>query len=450
MSAFADPTARDLPWRAAHAVVLGLARSGEAAARALIARGATVTVLDEFGGETQRARARALTGARILLGPADPDDVTGADVVIASPGVPPSSPWLRACDAAGIPVWSEVELAYRMGITPAAGITGTNGKTTTVEMTVAALTAAGIPARAAGNIGAPLVSATEDVMVIAELSSFQLQGIHAFRTPVAALLNVAPDHLNWHGSFDAYVDAKTRIFENQREDDIAIFHADASARVAGARARRVPFSELALPEGGAGVEDGWIVVPQGRVIPVARLRARGRPNLADAIAAAACACALGAEPAAAGEGLASYEPRPHRVEEIDTVRGVLYINDSKATDPHATLAALEDLDRVVLIAGGQNKDLDMSDLVTAAPKLRGVIAIGASAHEIETAFAPTGIPVVIAISMDDAVERAASCATAGDTVLLSPACASWDMFANYEARGDAFRAAVRRLQGEQS
>jgi UDP-N-acetylmuramoylalanine--D-glutamate ligase len=425
-------------------VVLGLARSGEAAARALMDAGARVVVADETDGPVQRERAARLGGARVALGRVNEEDFAGASLVVASPGIPPHSALWKAAEASGAPVWSEIELAYRLGVRPAAAITGTNGKTTATEMTVAALTAAGNDAAAAGNIGAPLVDARA-ATIVAEVSSFQLHAIEEFRAHVAVLMNVAADHLDWHGSFEAYVEDKRRIFDNQTAEDVAIVHASC-ARLHRGASRPVVFDEGARPAGGAGVEDGWIVVPQGRVCEVGRLRARGRTVRADAVAAAAAACELGAEPRAAGEGLASYELKPHRIEHVADAGGVAYVNDSKATDPHATLAALEDFDDVVLIAGGRNKGLDLSELRAGAPKLRAVIAIGEASAEIADAFAGA-VDVERADSVEDAVARAARIARPGDTVLLSPACSSWDMFANYQERGDAFRAAVEVLKG---
>jgi UDP-N-acetylmuramoylalanine--D-glutamate ligase len=431
-----------------NAIVLGLARSGEAAARALLDSGATVTVLDAADETAQRDRASLLIGARIVLGTTDPDDVTGADLVVASPGVPWSSPWIDAAHARGIPVWSEVELAFRLGVRPLVGITGTNGKTTTTEMTVAALGAAGRDVVAAGNVGTPLLTFAPGTEIVAELSSFQLQGIQEMRVPVAVLLNVAHDHLDWHGSDDAYRRAKGRLFENQSETDIAIVHDDPVCRsIAHGAAAQILFADDEHPSDGAGIDDGWIVVPQGRVVEASRLRARGRPNRSDAVAAAAAACALGADPETVGEALAAFEPRQHRIEQVTVIDGVTYVNDSKATDPHATLAALEGMSGVVLIAGGRNKGIDLSELAGAAPHLRAVVAIGESAPEIDAAFALTGVPVEKAGSMEEAVARAHELAVSGDTVLLSPACASFDMFRNYEERGDAFRAAVRRIEG---
>jgi len=430
------------------AVVLGLARSGEAAARGLLLAGAAVTVLDAADETSQRERAARITEARVLLGRTDPSDVAGADLVVASPGVPWSSAWIDAARSRRIPVWSEVELAFRLGIRPLVGITGTNGKTTTTEMTVAALRAAGRDAVAAGNVGTPLVSFPAGGEIVAELSSFQLQGIEDFRVPVAVLLNVAHDHLDWHGSDEAYRLAKARVFENQTAADVAIVHDDPVSRsIAGGNATRVLFADDGRPTGGAGIENGWVVVPQGRVVEASRLRARGRPNRSDAIAAAAAACALGADPQTVGEALATFEPRPHRIEFVAVIDGVTYINDSKATDPHAALAALEGMSDVVLIAGGRNKGIDLSELAQGAAHVRAVVAIGESAPEIDAAFSPAGVPVEKAGSMEEAVARARDLSRPGNTVLLSPACASFDMYKNYEERGDAFRAAVRRIEG---
>jgi UDP-N-acetylmuramoylalanine--D-glutamate ligase len=315
-------------------------------------------------------------------------------------------------------------------------------------MLAAALGGAGVRCVAAGNIGYPLVDAAADdhEAIVAELSSFQLRNIDAFRARVAVLLNVAEDHLDWHGSFEAYGSAKARIFENQGPEDAAVYHRDCTRWVAGG-ARRVPFSEEPVEPGGAGVDRGWIVVPEGRVVAVERMRARGRPNLANAVAAAAAACAFGADPSRVGDALAAFEPQPHRMETVAEIGGVTYVNDSKATNPHATLAALAGLEPVVLIAGGRNKGLDLGALGAGAGRVRAVVAIGEAAAEIEAAFAPAGVPVERAASMEDALELAAGRARRGDTVLLSPACASFDMFTDYRARGESFRAVVKRMEG---
>lgn len=420
--------------------VLGLGRSGIAAARALLQRGYDVTVVDAADTPAVAAAASSLAGARVVVGRSDVADVADRDLLIASPGVPPNAAWWDA----GIPVWSEVELAYRLGARPLIAITGTNGKTTTTEMVAAILRADGRGAVAAGNIGTPLVDVIGSDAIVLEVSSFQLHAIEAFRAPYAVLLNIGADHLDWHGSMTAYKRAKMRIFENQLATDLAVVHADpeCDGMAAGIPARVTRFHEAARPIGGAGIEEGWIMVPQGPVIDVERLRSTARPFRADAVAAAAVTVAAGVSVEVVAQALATFTPSPHRIETVAVIDGVTYINDSKATDPHATLAALEELQDVILIAGGRNKGLDLSELSELTYALRAVIAIGEAADEIVKAFSHTSLRVERAGSMEDAVEQARAIATAGDTVLLSPACASFDMFADYRERGDAFRAAV--------
>ena len=451
-SAFADPASKVLPSRGTAVLVLGLGVSGEAAARHLLGMGADVTVVDEADDAALRERATGLPDARIVLGErtAGADTASAVDLVVASPGVPEHATALAAARGAGVPVWSEVELAYRLARAPILGITGTNGKTTTTQMLAAALSESGMRTTAAGNIGFPLVdAAVEDhEVIVAELSSFQLRHVVSFSSPVAVLLNVADDHLDWHGSFDAYLAAKARLFERQEPQDWAIHHDDERCAHAagGSGGSRVAFAAGPPPAGGAGVADGAVVVPRGTVVDVDALRSRGKPAIANAVAAAAAAAAFGAPLEPVGRALAGFEPLPHRMELVATVGGVAYVNDSKATNPHAVLAALEGADRVVLIAGGRNKGLDLSVLTAAAGAVRAVVAIGEAGPTIADAFAAAGVAAEHAGSMDEAVARAAVVAEPGDTVLLSPGCASFDMFADYKARGEAFRAAVKRLR----
>ena len=451
-AAFAEPGAMTLPERGTSVLVLGLGLSGEAAARHLLGMGATVSVVDGADDAIIRERAGGLSAARAVLGnpSAGAELAATVELVVASPGVPEHAPALQAAREAGVPVWSEVELAFRLARAPIIGITGTNGKTTTTQMLAAALIEAGVRTAAAGNIGWPLVDAAVEgrhEVIVAELSSFQLRHVVSFATPVGVLLNIAADHLDWHGNFDAYLAAKARLFERQRPEEFAIHHDDEHcARAAdGSGGTLVPFSAGPPPPGGAGVLDGTIVVPRGAVVAVDALRVRGRPALANAVAAASAAAAFGAPLEPVGRALASCEPLPHRMELVATIGRVAYVNDSKATNPHAVLAALEGAERVVLIAGGRNKGLDLSGLTAAAGVIRALVAIGEAGPDIADAFAEAGVVAERAGSMDDAVARAAAIAEAGDTVLLSPGCASFDMFADYKARGEAFRAAVKRL-----
>jgi len=446
-----DPIA--VPGRGDRVLVLGLGISGEAAASHLLRLGATVEVIDDADDPLLRERAASLKGARVVLGSSvAAGEMAGhVDLVVASPGVPERAPALVAARAAGVPIWSEVELAFRIARAPIVGVTGTNGKTTTTRMLASALAASDVRTTAAGNIGRPLLDAVveDHDVVVAELSSFQLRHTVAFRAPIGVLLNVAPDHLDWHGTFDEYLAAKARLFSNQRAGDTAIHHDDemCAGAAASSPGLKLAFAAATVPTGGAGVDEaGWIAVPEGRIVETAHLRTRGVPGIANAVAAAAAACAFGANATRVGTALAAFEPLPHRMELVAEVEGVSYVNDSKATNPHAVAAALDGLDGVVLIAGGRNKGLDLRPLARSAQYVREVVAIGESAAEIEAAFASSGVPVERAVTMDDAVARAASGAEPGDTVLLSPGCASFDMFADYKARGEAFRAAVKRLE----
>jgi UDP-N-acetylmuramoylalanine--D-glutamate ligase len=450
-----DATA--LPGRGDRVLVLGLGVSGEAAARHLLRLGATVTVSDAGDDPVLHERASSLDGAEALLGDADGSGAAAAagtfDLVVASPGVPEKAPALAAAGRAGVEVWSEIELAFRLSSVPILGVTGTNGKTTATKMIADALGAAGFRVAAAGNIGRPLTdAAVEDhEVIVAELSSFQLRHIVSFRAPVGVVLNVAEDHLDWHGDFERYLAAKARLFENQLPGDVAIHHDDPDATrvVAGSAGRRVAFSAGAAPENGAGVDaHGVIVVPEGPVMKAASLKARGAPAILNAVASAAAACAFGAKPDAVGRALARFEPLPHRMELVGEVAGVSFVNDSKATNPHAVAAALDGLERVVLIAGGRNKGLDLRPIAAASGRVHAVVTLGESASDIEAAFAAAAPAVRVerASTMDDAVGRAAAVASLGDTVLLAPGCASFDMFTDYKARGEAFRSAVKRIE----
>lgn len=426
--------------------VLGLGKSGLAAIELLRQLGAAVLGLDEAADDALRARTSTLD-VQLRIGDADSQDLEGVDLVVTSPGVRPTSAWRVAAVAAGVPVWSEIELAWRAGIRPLAAITGTNGKTTATRMATEALRAAGIPAVSGGNIGTPLSALRPGQPVVAEVSSFQLDTCHSFHAPVGVFLNLAPDHLDWHGSMEAYGAAKERLFRVMDEEDHAIAHTSvvAHARVGAAL---VNAFDVVPPQVGQtlGVADGYLVDGTERIVEIAAMKVRHTPFLLDALAAAGAACALGADRAAVGAALAAFVPDPHRMETVAVIGDVTYINDSKATDPHATEHALGSIEGdTILIAGGLNKGLAFETVAAAASRVRLAITIGAAAEELGTALASSGVPVESVDGLDAAVQLAANRAKPGDTVLFSPACASFDQFRSYEHRGEEFRSFVEAL-----
>jgi UDP-N-acetylmuramoylalanine--D-glutamate ligase len=438
-------------------LVVGLGITGEAVARRLVTLG-RVTVVDDqpdSAGFASRAPGLESIGVTVIGAPAPEqlaDLVAAAEVVVPSPGVPEAHPVYHLATEAGVPIHSEIELA---GVAAAArglplvAVTGTNGKTTVTTVIAGMLTAGGQRALAAGNIGRPLLDAVhEDVdVVVAEVSSFQLRFTETFRPRVAVLLNVAEDHLDWHPSFEDYVAAKARVFANQTGDDLLVFNADdeAVAEVAKtAPARSVAFT-LAGTSGAWRVADGRLVHPDGApLIAAADLARSGPHDIANALAAAAAAADLGVTDDALSTVLASFSGLPHRVVPVGQSGGVTFVDDSKATNPHAALAALAGFDSVVLLAGGRNKGLDLGVLRQEAGRIRAVVAIGEAAGEVEACFAGLR-PVRRAGSMAEAVRLGAELAEPGDAVLLSPACASFDWYSGYAARGDDFARQVAAL-----
>jgi UDP-N-acetylmuramoylalanine--D-glutamate ligase len=472
---------RDADWSGIHVVVAGIGVSGFAAADALLGLGATVTVVDGKAGSApgnEDARERALVletlGATVRLGDAAtlPDD---ADVVVTSPGWMPSSPLLVAALDAGLEVWGEVELAWRLrpteGAAPWLAITGTNGKTTTVRMLAAMLTAAGLKAVAAGNVGTPLL---EVVMaeprydaIAVELSSFQLHWSSSLRCHSAVVLNVAPDHVDWHGDLDAYAAAKGKIYTGVQvacvynvADPVTERLVEQAEVTDGARA--IGFTLGTPGPSMLGVVEDLLVdraflaerqTAAVELATVADVVPNAPHNVANALAAAALARAFGVPAHAVRDGLRAFRPDAHRIADVATVGGVRYVDDSKATNPHAAAASLGAYERIVWIAGGLAKGATFDDLVAgAAPRLRGVVLIGADRAEIAAALArhAPDVPVTEVGATDTGamaavVAAAAQLAESGDTVLLAPACASMDMFANYGERGDRFAAAVLEL-----
>ncbi|MFM7616837.1 MAG: UDP-N-acetylmuramoyl-L-alanine--D-glutamate ligase [Actinomycetes bacterium] len=443
-------------------LVVGLRMTGVATARALLADGDSVTVVEERPGQpgyADRAADVRAAGATVVEAPdpaAWPDLVGASDLVVPSPGVAPGHPALEAAAAAGVPVRGDVDLAVEAAGVPVCVVTGTNGKTTVTTLIAAMLEASGRRAPAAGNIGWALLDAVRRPMdvLVAEVSSFQLHTTTATFAPrVAVLLNVADDHLDWHGSFDAYAEAKARCFRSQGPDDLLVYNADdpvVARLAAGAPGRRVACSTAPDVTEGYRIVDDHLVTADGEpILAVTDLPMRAPHDLANALAASAAALELGATPDGVRAALRSATRLHHRVEPIGETRGVRFIDDSKATNPHATLTALAGFDRSVLIAGGRNKGLDLGVLRGAADRLVGVVAIGDAAGEVEVAFAGT-VPTVRADSMRAAVRAALDLATPGDVVLLSPACASFDWYRSYEERGDDFRSEVEALIAERT
>ena len=440
-------------------LVAGLGRSGRAACRALASLEADIVAVDD--DERLDATELAALGVRVSLGPGAVERLEDRALVVVGPGLPERHPLIRAALGAGLPVWSEVELAARLATSPLVGVTGTNGKTTTTELAAAMLSSSGLRAVAAGNVGLPLIEAMlawpAPPAIVVELSSFQLRFTHRLRLHAGAWLNLAPDHLDWHPTLADYAEAKARIWANMTADDWVLYpdgDHDVAERAARAPGLAVPYSLRSPARGAIGVEAGIALSRvTGEDHPlwrVAALRLPGRHNLANALAASGLALSLGANPAGMARAVAAFRPSPHRLAEVGKVRGVSFVDDSKATNPHAAAKALASFRRVVWVAGGRNKGLSFDDLVESArDRLVGAVLIGEAAEELAYALGKAEFegPVVQAASMREAVTAAFGLASVGDTVLLAPACASQDMFTDYAERGDAFTAAVARLGG---
>jgi UDP-N-acetylmuramoylalanine--D-glutamate ligase len=437
--------------------VIGLAQTGVAVAQRLRAEGWDVDVVEDAPGLTPAYATRAAVvreiGAR-LLEAVPPEGAyrlaTEADLVVPSPLVRSDHPLVRAAAEAGVAVHSEIDLASDRAKVPIVAVTGTNGKTTVTEMTAAMLVASAIRSAAVGNIGRPLIEAIDDdvEVLVAEVSSFQLAQSSTFHPRVAVLLAITPDHLDWHGGYENYVAAKARISRQQDVGDVLVFDADDAdaAEVASrSRATTIGISRDSARIDAFRVAGDALVAPDGHELARRSLLPRALPHdLTNSLAAAAAALAVGATEDGIRRALATYVTLPHRVALVGEARGVRWYDDSKATNPDATLRALASFDSVVLLAGGRNKGLDLAVLGREADRVRAVVAFGESAPEVEAAFAGKA-RVARAASMRAAVAAANDLARPGDVVLLSPACASFDAYASYAARGDDFATEVRAL-----
>jgi UDP-N-acetylmuramoylalanine--D-glutamate ligase len=443
--------------------VVGLAKSGIAAARLLRDIGADVVGVDTkpLGQLGPEVAALSAAGVRLYTG-ADPAAFERADLVVVSPGVPLDGPQLAPARALGLPLIGELELGWRAMEGETIAITGTNGKTTTTALTGALLSEPEQPrpVLVAGNIGTPLaahaLSFAVDGLIVAEVSSFQLETIDTFQPRVAAVLNVTPDHLDRHGSFAEYLEAKVRIFQNQTPTDCAVLNADdpATAALAGrTRAHVLWFSRRTVLAHGVFVRDGWVVARLNghveEIAPLAEIRLRGQHNVENVLAATACALWLGLGADSIRRAIGRFRAVEHRIEFVRDLRGVQFYNDSKGTNVASTIKALESFEeRVVLIAGGKGKGQDFAPLAeTARGRVGHAVVIGEDGPKIAAALAAVGVAVSAAASMQAAIDAARAHAGRGGVVLLSPACASFDMFDNYEHRGEVFKTAVHELAG---
>ncbi len=478
-----DDLRRDSDWSGIHVAVAGIGIAGFAAADALLSLGARVSAVDAGDGPRQQERAQVLEvlGATVRLGDGDTLPV-GVDLLVVSPGLSPLSAIIAAAQGAGVPVWGELELAWRLrlaqGAAPWLVVTGTNGKTTTTLMLESMLRAAGLRTLAAGNIGVSMVDvvmaeATPEGALDAiavEVGAPQLPFLHSMSPQAAVCLNIAEDHVDLFGSFEAYVAAKARIYERTQvaavynvADEVTRRMVEDAEVVEGCRA--IGFT-LGIPDiSMLGVVEEFLVdrafVPDRRkaaqeLATTADVRPAAPHNVANALAAAALARAHGVPATAIRDGLRAFQPAGHRIADVGTVAGVRYVDDSKATNCHAAQTSLMAYDRVVWIAGGLAKGQQFDELVQAtAGQMIGVVLLGADRQVIADAIArhAPDLPIVEVSRTDtgamaEVVAAAAAMAGPGGTVLLAPGCASWDMFRDYAHRGEEFAEAVKSLAQE--
>ncbi|MDO4262343.1 MAG: UDP-N-acetylmuramoyl-L-alanine--D-glutamate ligase [Eubacteriales bacterium] len=444
------------------ALVIGTGISGLSAVSLLERQGAQVTLYDaneKLTGEQVRGKLKAGSRARIRIGGDWERELDGTTLVVPSPGVPMDIPMMKAVLERGIPVWGEIELGYRCGRGPVAAITGTNGKTTTTTLVGEILGSYYPHTYVVGNIGKPYADVAdgmeEDAVTAAEISSFMLESIVKFRPKVSAILNVTPDHLNRHHTMENYVAAKERIAENQTKEDTCVLNYDDA--VLREYAEKCPadvlfFSRLHRLEQGVDLEDGWLVLRDGgteeRICRTEELHILGGHNHENAMAAIAVAHRMGVPSDVIRRALLSFRAVEHRIEFVEEIGGVAYYNDSKGTNPDAAIKGIRAMDRSThLIGGGYDKGSEYDEWIEAFDgKVKTLVLIGATAPKIASCACAHGFsPVVTVPSLEEAVRECAKRAVPGDAVLLSPACASWDMFESFEQRGTLFKKYVRDL-----
>jgi len=439
-------------------LVVGLGKSGVASALFLKAHGARVAVSDTKSGDELHNEIPVLLdhGITVETGGHGERTFRGQDLIVVSPGVPVDAATLVQARSLGEAVIGEIELAAQFLPGPIVAITGSNGKTTTTTLTAEILTAGGLSTLVGGNIGTPAISladrAKHDTVIVLEVSSFQLETIQTFRPKIAVVLNVTPDHLDRHRTLEVYVDAKARIFENQRSDDFAVLNEDDPTCVtmaARAQAQIFWFSRQKEVKQGAWVRDGNILfrdsAGQREIMQVSEIPLKGAHNLENVLAAVCASALMGCAPEKIRQAVRNFKAVEHRLEYVATIRGVDYYNDSKATNVDATIKALESFPaNIHLILGGKDKGSDYSvlnDLLRQ--RVKRVYTIGAAAAKIESQI--QGVEVVHAETLENALRKANAVAQPGDVVLLAPACASFDQFKSYEHRGKVFKEIVRGL-----
>ncbi len=448
-------------------LVVGMARSGLAAVKLLSRRNCLVIANDTKSDEDLAdvvEELSGLPGVRLELGRPAEQFVRDVEAVFISPGVPIDSPFIVMAQELGKPVIGELELGYMFTKAPVVAITGTNGKTTTTALTGLMFKRAGYNTHVVGNIGDPLSGHALDIapedMVVAEVSSFQLESIHTFRPKVSAILNITPDHLNRHHTMECYTDMKSRVFENQRDNDVVILNWDnlpTRALAERVKCKLMWFSRKEEVPAGCFIRDGRIVWRdlEGQEIVMGRteeVRIPGDHNLENALAASACALSMGVSPMIVRHSLAAFEGVEHRLEFVTEAQGIRFINDSKGTNADASIVAVQAMALpTIIIAGGYDKHSEFDEFIAsfAGSRIAGMVVLGQTARKLEEEARKQGFaPVERADTLDDAVYKAYTMARPGYNVLLSPACASFDMFKDFEERGRAFKKIAMEIAAE--
>lgn len=443
-------------------VVLGIGKSGIAAGRLCKSLGAQVTLYDGKSRKEIQKEADALEqeGFQLIFQDFVYEEWKRQDLIVMSPGVPTDLPFLQESRKLHIPIWGEMELAYRYCHLPLIGITGTNGKTTTTTLVGEIFKKTMVPTYVVGNIGTPfserVLGMAQEGYVIAEVSSFQLETIHSFHPKVSAVLNITPDHLNRHKTFEQYIQAKEKIFMNQNRGDFLILNGDDEYCISmgkKTKAKTIFFSMKKILDEGVYTKNNEIIIrwkdDEISLCSIKDLKMVGDHNVQNVMAATAIALCMGVTISLIREVILSFQGVEHRIEYVSTINNVLYYNDSKGTNPDAAIQAIQSMERpIVLIGGGMDKGTDFTEWIRFFKgKVKHLILLGETAKKIEDTAKQEGFSSITQVmDMKEAVELAYKIAHSGDCVLLSPACASWDMYSSYEERGKIFKQAVANLK----